>query len=285
MFIHFSFGKYKDNTLKQTDKLVNKVLEKKRLWIRENPEFIPVFPPEWNKRLIGEEIYHIELESFAKNIVKNNYGAKADLNKIKTFSPQFNCHYLRENIGMICFIKISINELKKSSHINQYGKLGLVFDNRYLRLHGIRQVEYYEEDTVFKDPLIIEWNNKYAYNPSLSDEENKAKRELEKRILAFRKPEMLFPSFSESRLMKMERTKDGFNVEIEDAYSRYQIGYNFKKENEWRIISEECNKYLYFDEKDLILVLVPDITSLEQIKKYIDSNWSNKPNVLICPNA
>ena len=285
MFIHFSLGKYKDNTLKQTDELVNKVLKKKRLWFRENSEFIPVFPPEWNKRFIGKEICHVELESFAKSIVETNYEAKANLDKIKTFSPQFNCHYLRDSIEMICFIKISLSDLKKSFHFNQYGKLGLVFENRYLRLQGIRQVEYYEENSVFEDPLIIEWNNKYAYNPSLSDEENKAKKELEKRILAFRKPAMLFPSFSESRLMKMERTKDDFSVEIEDAYSRYQIGYNFKKENEWRIISKEGQEYLYFDEKDLFLILAPDITSLEQIKKYIDSNWTIRPKVLIYPGG
>ncbi|NQV18670.1 MAG: hypothetical protein HQ534_09030 [Armatimonadetes bacterium] len=271
VFVHFAFSSLKDDPEGQINSLEEFILEPKALRFRKNPEFIPVFRPHITPRFKGKKVIHIE----PKRVRNTDYGADVNLweeSKRSTYDISFH----RENIGMVCFIKISIKQLKSSPHSDHYGRLGLVFRKKFLIKKGIRLVQYYQEESLYNDTTVLEWNHKFAYRPNLSPEDNKRKRELEIQILAFRKPSKLFNSFSESRSIVISQNK----VEIKDAYDRYNIGYDFQKENEWRI-TQQNNEYIEFSERDLQIVIAPDINSKNELKGYFKRKWTIKPIILV----
>lgn len=106
------------------------------------------------------------------------------------------------------------------------------------------------------------------------------KSELEKEIVSFRKPASLFPTFRESVITKITRDSDGVKVEYL-TYDRYPEGYDFRKENEYRIVFDESVDYLCFEEKDLFIVITPDTKSQCRIHDFFSRNWKEKPRVTI----
>lgn len=278
MLIHFAFARLKDNPDEQIDALINKILNKKRLKFSRNPEFIPVFKPHIHPRFKGQEVHHIALESF-KDAKK---GAKANLNDLKFIKHESDIHFLSNEVRMICFIKIAFKQAKNSPHSQEYGKLGLVFDEKFLKRNGIKPVQYYKEESLYNNSLVLEWNLKYAYRPNLSPKEIKNKEALGAKILAYRKPSILFKSFIESRMLAIKRTISETKLKIIDAYERYPIGYNFQTEKEWRIVSNDSS-YLEFSENELYMIIVPNLRSKLSLKEYFKSDWKIKPEILTFP--
>jgi len=278
MFIHFAFARLKHSADEQIDALIKNILARNRLIFSRNPEFFPVFQPHIHPRFKGKEVYKIALESFKAT----ENGATASLEDLKFVKPQSDIYFLPYEIGMICFIKTSLKQLRNISHSQEYGKLGLVFEENFLKRSGTNAVQYYREELLFNDPLIIEWNLKFAYRSNLSAREQKDKKELETKILAYRKPASLFESFRESRMLATEKADSGMKLEIVDAYSRYPIGYDFQGEKEWRIISYD-EKYLKFSENDLYMVIVPDEQSRLRLEKYFGSKWKETPELRTFP--
>ncbi|MCX5832591.1 MAG: hypothetical protein NT140_12025 [Deltaproteobacteria bacterium] len=174
---------------------------------------------------------------------------------------------------------VSFEQLPMHPHKEQYGKLGLVFDNEYLSKNKIRKVYYYKEESLFYDPIVLQWNHYFAYKSNLSPIEILRKKELEEQILAYRKPHTLFNSFSESRKLAVNNN----GVRIADVYERYPIGYEFCKENEWRISSQSNEDYLNFEEKDLKAVITSDEKSTKQLERYFATEWNVSPDILVFP--
>jgi len=281
MFIHFALASLKDDFKAQIDGLIQLILEKRRLLFRENSEFITVFQPHIhskfkNSRFRGKQVIHIPLEYFQQcgNALITSIDEDIHLD------PKYDLHFLKENIKMICFINICLTQLKKSPHSKEYGRLGLVFEDNYLRKNGIKQVRYYTEESLFTDPLVVKWNEEFAYRPNLTPEELARKKELEIQILVYRKPATLFESFSESRMLAIEKS----GLSIKDVYDRYSIGYNFQTENEWRIVSLCDEEFLWFEESDLRLVIVPDSISKKRLGKYFSTRWSSTPEIVVFPD-
>ena len=187
--------------------------------------------------------------------------------------------YLKEEIRIICFTEITSEKLAKSGHDVRYGRLGLVFQDTFLLKHGLRPVYYYTEESLLTDMIVNRWNLDYAYRAKLSPEEEKVKRGLELEILTYRKPATLFRSFSESgSLVLMAQT-----AEYREAYDRYPDGYDFTTENEWRIVSENEEEYLYFDERDLRVIIIPGESYRDKVMDYLEQEWNNPPSVVAYP--
>jgi len=278
MFIHFAFARLKGNLNEQLDSLINMILNKKKLKFRENPEFIPVFKPHIHPRFRNQEVRYISLESFKST--KN--GVVANMDYLKFINPEYDIHFLSEKIRMICFIKIAFRQLENSYHSKVYGKLGLVFGDKFLKKNAIKPVQYYQEESLYDDSLIIEWNLKYAYKPSLSPNEIKNREDLKTKILAYRKPSTLFKSFVDSRMLAIERTDSGTKHRIMDAYERYDFGYDFQAEREWRLVSYN-EDYIEFAENDLYMLIVPNLQSKLNLQKYFKSKWKVIPKICEFP--
>lgn len=272
MLIHFAFGKYKADTNLQIEFAIEKIFSKRELLFGKNPEFIPRIKPQYHPAFIGAKIKPIPLQIAKKG---PNYIGIDVMNNGNISENHFS--YIREDIRMICFTDISMNNIDNSIHVGQYGKLGIIFHKEFLENSGIRKVYYYEEDRLINDDKVREWNF-YAYRTDLNTEEKLKKRELEIEILSYRKPIKMFKSFKELRRLNLAK---GCVEDVYDVYNNFEIGYDFQKEKEWRLVSFQ-NDYLNFSESDLSLVLVPNDKIRVELTQYFKSNWSNLPVVKIC---
>lgn len=270
MFIHFAFGKLgkSGRVEEQTDAVIEHILRDKRLKVYKCKEFIPIFPNRNSKPIPLKPFRRVE--GRIDLVVAAIDGDRlTDIDSIR---------YLPEDVPMICFIKIAVNQLKYSTHAKEYGKLGIVLTNDFLKAQGIRCVHYYTEESLYTDPLILKWNHDWAKG-NLSDVEA---RQLQKEITAYRKPAKLFPSFRQSVTHIIQF---GYGEPQTDyfTYNRYAEGYDFAKENEYRIILDEGIDYLYFEEGDMYMIITPDLEAKKAIETFLNQNWREKPKVEVYP--
>jgi hypothetical protein len=270
MFVHFAFGKLgKEGKIEeQTKAVIDCILKKKNLKANKCQEFIPIFPDKNSKSIPLKPFRAVEGRT---DLVV----AQIDGSRI---ADVHNLRYLPEDVPMICFMKIALNKLKNSTHAKEYGKMGIVLTGDFLKAKGIRRVHYYTEDSLYRDPLILKWNNHQAKRRLSSDEA----RHLQKEITAYRKPAKLFPSFGRSgthiiHFDSGEPQTDYF------TYNRYAEGYDFTQENEYRIVFDEGNEYLHFKEDDLYMIIAPNLEAQKTIETFLSENWREKPKVEVYP--
>lgn len=271
MFIHFAFGSLgKQGKLdEQTEAIIQYILKEKRLKVSKCKEFIPVFPTPGAKRIPADMFKATDYGAAA------TFHPQQDPEWFKKLPDDTTIHYLPVDVPMICFIKVSLSQLKNSTHSHEYGRFGIVLTDNFLKANRIRPVYYYTEESLWSDRIIRKWN-------SGKDLDKREKSQLEKEIVSFRKPASLFPSFRESVTMKITRASSGTKIEYL-TYDRYKEGYDFRKENEYRIIFDEGADYLYFEEKHLFMVITPDTEVQHRIQNFFSQNWKEKPQVTIYP--
>ncbi len=273
MFIHFAFGTLgkQGKTREQTEKVIEFVLREKKLLVSKCKEFIPRFPEKGAKRIPWEKLKTTE------DGLEATFYPKEDPYWFHKLPDDATIHYLPMDVPMICFMRISFNQLRTSPHSREYGKFGIVLTDKFLRSKGVRPVKYYTEESLWNDLLIKKWN----YSQKVLSV--KEKEDLEKELLTYRKPATLFPSFKESVITKLIRTPEGVNVEYL-TYDRYPEGYDFTKEHEYRITFDEGIEYLYFDESDLFMIIAPNLKAKGIVEKYLKESWSYQPHVEIFPS-
>jgi len=270
MFIHFAFGNLgkSGRVEEQTDAVIEYILKEKRLKISKCKEFIPIFPDQ-NSTPIPLKPFKA-VEGRTDLVVAEIDGNRlADVDSIR---------YLPEDVPMICFIKTTFNQLKNSMHAREYGKLGMVLTNKFLKAQGIKRVHYYTEESLHTDPLILKWNHDWAKGKLSSAEA----RQLQKEITAYRKPAKLFPSFAKSVTHVIQFGSDKPQTDY-FTYNRYPKGYDFTKENEYRIVLAEGIEYLHFEEDDMYMVITPDREAKKAIETFLNQNWREKPKVEVYP--
>jgi len=274
MLIHFAFGSLgkQGKIEEQTKQVIGLILRKKRLLVSKCKEFIPVYPKTGSK--------HIPSEMF--KVTGDGEGSvtfypKEDPDWFNKLPDDTTIHYLHVDVPMISFIKISLSQLKNSSHSAEYGKFGLVFTDRFLKSEGIKSVSYYTESSLWSDKLIKRWNSEQNRMP------RKDKSDLQREILSYRKPATLFPSFKESGIMKITRAPEGTSLEYL-TYDRYPDNYDFRREKEHRIIFEDGVDYLYFAEDDLFMIIAPDLKSKGEVEAFFKHNWSKQPKIELYPS-
>ncbi len=272
MFIHFAFGTLgkQGKTKEQTDEVLESILKEKRLKASECTEFIPEYPKPGLTR--------IPMEGFklkSKDLGEASSNTSTPL-KLKEPHDYDSIYYLQRKVPMICFIKINFSQLKKSNHSREYGKFGIVLGKKFLEASGIRPVKYYTEESLLDDTLIRKWNYELK---SLPEEKQ---RDCEKEILTYRKPATYFPAFKKSVILKLTMTPNGGEIDY-IKYDRYPEGYDFTKENEHRIIFNEGQEHLCFGERDLFMVIAPDLESKHRVEPFFRSNWSYQPKVQVYP--
>ena len=273
MFIHFAFGSLgkQGKIEEQTKQVIELILREKRLLVSKCKEFIPAYPKKGAKR-IPPEMFKVTGDGEASV----TFYPKEDPDWLNKLPDDTTIHYLPADVPMICFIKISFNQLKSSTHSAEYGKFGLVFAEDFLKSKGIKPVSYYTENSLWHDELIKRWNstgNKMS---------SKDKADLEREILSYRKPATLFPTFKESVTIKLTRASEGTLEYL--TYNRYHDGYDFTKEKEHRIVFDKEVDYLYFVEDDLFMIITPDLKSKGEVESFLKSTWSKQPKVEVYPS-
>lgn len=274
MFIHFAFGMLgkQDKIEEQTESVINLILKEKRLLISKCKEFIPAFPQKGAKR-IPPEMFKVT----GDGVASVTFHPKEDPNWFKNLPDATSITYLPMDVLMICFINISFNQLRASTHLTEYGRFGLVFTDHFLKRHGAKPVHYYTESSVWHDEAIKKWN--YGLN-NLSQPE---KSELEQEIINYRKPATLFASFKEP-IMKLTRAAERTKLEYLSRYDRYPDGYDFRKENEFRIVFAKGADYLCFDEQDLFVIIAPNSQAKNAIELFLKQYYLKHPIVELYPN-
>jgi hypothetical protein len=269
MFIHFAFGSLgRENKIgEQTENVINLILKEKRLRVNKCTEFIPRYPKPGTKRIPIDKM-NVESEGSVTRLTYN-----IDLTKPHELPNDNTIYYQQRNVNMICFARRNFSQLKKSTLPKEYGKFGIVLKKEFLESNGIRPVRYYTEEEVWSDTLIKKWNYELK---SLSKEEQ---RDCEKQILTYRKPATYFPAFKKSVMARV----GGREVEY-IKYDRYEEGYDFRQEHEFRIAFEEGVEYLNFEEGDLFMVITPDSESYNRVKTFSECNWSKQPEVRVFPS-
>ena len=272
MFIHFAFGGLarQGKIEEQTNSVIELILKMKRLIVSKCTEFIPIFPDPNSKS--------IPLKPFRKVEGRNNLAvASIDTDN----RPSENLiRYLPEDVPMISFIKMSFKQLKKSRHAGQYGKFGIVLTNDFLVGKGIRDVYYYTEESLYRDQLILRLNTKVAQSGFSAEKTFEIPKEMQKEIASYRKPASLFPSFkySVSHIIKFD-SKKGVTTDF-FTYNRYPEGYDFRNEQEYRIVFDDVG-YLCFDEDDVLMIITPDSKAKDRVESFLKQNWSKQPKVEI----
>jgi len=274
MFIHFAFGQLgkQGKTREQIERVVGSILSERRLLVSRCTEFIPALPIPGAKRIPPEK-FSLAKDDEGRQVVS----AQIDLARWNQLPDATDITYLPVLVPMICFTQASFSKLRNSPHQREYGRLGLVLTDKFLRSNGLRHVVYYSEDSLWNDPLIRQWNN-YHLNKC----PEKA-RLLEKEILMYRKPATYFRSFADQTTMKIATTSAGTKLEHCHKYDRYRIDYDFRAEREFRIAFEEGIDYLCFKESDLYMLIVPDLDSKVEIEKYLSKEWRRLPLVFVYP--
>jgi len=130
---------------------------------------------------------------------------------------------------------------------------------------------------LWNDPLIQKWNYELKSLP------HDRRKDCEKEILTYRKPAAFFPAFKKSVMAMITAAPSGGTVEW-IKYDRYEEEYDFTKEHEHRIVFDEGVDYLYFEEKDLFMVITPDTKAQRKIQHFFNQNWKDKPQVTIYPS-
>ena len=273
VLIHFAFGSLGKQglTTEQTEKFINLVLKEKRLQVSKCVEFIPVLPIKGDKRIPIEMF-----KSTGEAYVSATFYPRQDPNWLEKLPDDTKISYLPVDVSMICFIRITFNQLGTSGHHREYGKLGLILTTDFLTSHGAKPVSYYSEKSVWQDVAVKKWN--YELH-SLSKQE---RLELENEIVSYRKPAVLLPSFKEKR-MKLTGTTQGVALEFHPKYERYPIGYDFERENEVRIVFLNEEQYLYFEERDLYMIIAPDPQAKRTIESFLYQYYTKRPAVKLYP--
>ena len=268
MFIHFAFGALgkRGKIREQTKAVIDRILREKRLKAHKCKEFIPIFPNPNSTPIPLKPFKAVEgrTDLVAAEIDRNRL---ADIDSIR---------YLPVDVPMICFIKTTFNQLRDSKLAIEYGKMGIVLANDFLKVKGIRCVHYYTEESLYRDPLILKWNHDSA-NGRLSEAQ-----QLQKEITAYRKPARLFPSFEKS-VTHIIHFGSGQPRTDYFTYDRYAELYDFTKENEYRIVPDEGIEYLYFREGDVYMIITPDLEAKKAIETFLNQNWREKPKVEVYP--
>ena len=269
MFIHFAFGELgrKDCIQEQTERVLKDIISLKRLKISKCKEFIPASFPQGAKE--------IPWDKFTKT--NDGLGATIAVDEIKSLSDAPSIRYLPVDVPMICFIKIAFSALKNSSHKNNYGKFGIVLSDAFLKSKGIKYVMYYTEANLAKDDLVKAYNH-----INFTGQGKERLKDLQKEITSYRKPASLFPNFKNSIQVQLSRKNGEVTVEY-FTYNRYPDNYNFCLEQEHRIAFNEGDEYLYFDEKDLFMIIVPNKEAMVSVDEYLCKNWSTKPKLVFFP--
>jgi len=272
MLIHFAFGALgkQGKIEEQTEQVIELILNNKRLKVSKCTEFIPEFPKPGSIRIPMDK-FHLESNGAGSQLVY-------DLDLKKPQQPnEDSIYFLQRDVPMICFIKIAFNQLQTSDHWKEYGKFGIVLTDKFLGSRGITPVKYYTEESLWSDPLIRKWNFELK---SLSP----GRREgCEKEILTYRKPAKMFPAFKNSVMAKVTSAPSGGTLEFL-RYNEYPEGYDFRKENEYRIAFEEGVEYLYFNEDDLFMVITPELKAKDRVESFLKHNWTQQAQVKIFPS-
>jgi len=273
MFIHFAFGSLakQGKVFEQTENFINLILKEKRLLVSKCQEFIPAFPVKGAKR-IPNEMFKVT----GNGVASATFHPQQDPNWLKNLPDDTRISYLPVNVSMICFIQIPFTQLASSNHATEYGQLGIVLTNHFLRQKSIKQVYYYTETSIWQDESVIKWNYGRGKLP-LSE-----KRKLEEEIVNYRKPAYLFPDLKET-MMKLSTVENNTNLECVPKYVRYPVDYDFTKESEFRITFSNEEQYLQFDEKDIFMIIVPDASARSQISSFLKTNYSSYPKVELYP--
>lgn len=263
--IHFAFGSHhREGNLKgQCESFIEHILIPKQLRASGCVEFKPILSNQSNSML--------GLPSSAKLLADNSL-------VFNTYVKLPPVLLLPIDIMMISFVNINFNKLGDWGPSEHYGKLGLVFTDKFLSKNKIKKVSYYDFLKLPQDDFVISLDK--AIKTSNIKEQNR----LTEIVVNYRKPAMLWPEFNdEFSVIKMNSGSDGVTKE-HITYSRYEEGYKFIDEQEWRLVKSIDNLYLPFTEEDVFAIVVPNKDIENIVLNTLEKCWKKLPSIIEYPN-
>ncbi len=259
MFTHFTFGNLKHDPALQIQKFIDLILLPQKLKFCSCVEFLIAN---------NSSGFKVPLERATK--VNNEISVPIKLDDL-IYSPK-SIAFLPQNIFMICFIKSSENKLRKNVHLKEYGNLGIALTDDFIKKNYAEEVQYYKHFKIVNEPIVIEWQ-KLASKTDRTTAEGERIQHLVRKITAFRKPEKMFKEFQEKIVLM---TND--NLEIKSIYDRYPLGYDFRNEFEWRIISD-TEKYLSFKTENIVKIFTANEPQKVAIQNALSKKWEKIPPI------
>ena len=259
--LHFAFGNLAREQLftEQIDAFCEKILASMSLRASICPEFLPILN-----------------NSRAQWAIPNSAQITPDGGvafKEGTNSPPVAL--LPADVWMLCFANLPITKLRQWPHAEHYGKLAIVFSNRFRSQVNAKPVSYYQLHELQNDPKVI------VYNEAIKQKQQV--EELAQELLAYRKPAKLWPKFRQLfGSISIQNNPTGLAIE-HITYSRYQDGYEFFTEAESRVVTDEYNQYIPFNESDVLEIIAPSIDGKNHIQNWLIKNWTTQPPVTVYP--
>lgn len=262
--IHFGFGHYHRSSQhqEQVEAFLDYILIPKKLRASVCPEFMPIINKKgamWGNPNSAE-------------VVDGN-GIK--FNKWVSSPP---VGLLPADVPMVSFVDLPINKLRNWVPSEHYGKLGVAFTNQFRSRYKIKKVYYYNYPELENDPMVIQLNR------AISKGDEMERERLSKEVVRFRKPAFLWPEINNLFAVIKMNTMPGGGMSFEKlTYSRYQEGYDFRSEQEARLITPEDSMDVPFLESDILAIIVPNSSTKELIEAKLRKSWANIPKVLEYP--
>lgn len=262
---HFAFGSLHraGNYYEQSEEFLSNILLPKRLRSFLCPEFMP--------------------------LLNNPNGLTADPDSARvvegggiTFDrwvPSPPVGLLPNDVWMISFVDIPLKKLPRWTPVEHYGKLGVVFTDKFRSRANVKRIVYYDEYTnLARDPMILQLHR------AIEKQEKSEMERLRHLVVERRKPARLWPELNGLfAMLKISMGADAQATFEKITYSRYPEGYNFTIEQEARIVTPESDRDVYFEESEVLAVIAPDTATKELVEARLDGQWAVTPQVLVFP--
>jgi hypothetical protein len=261
---HFAFGQLhrEGRYSQQVDEFVDKILLPMRLKASPCVEFMPVL--QSTSGLTGDP---------------NSIRAISGGITFDRWSPTLPVGLLPNDVNMVSFVDIALKKLGSWKPSEHYGKLGLVFKDSFRTRKNVYRVFYYPDFlSLARDPKVIQ------LDAAIKRQDHVVIEELARELTQRRKPASLWPEINNVfAAVKVDIDSSGRAMFEKLTYSRYPEGYDFTKEQEARIATQEEGVMIDFTDSDVLSVIAPSEEVKNRIQTLLIKNWRHVPQVFVYP--
>lgn len=262
---HFAYGRLhrEGNFSKQVDEFIDNILLPKKLKSFSCVEFMP--------------------------ILESTSGCTGDTNSVRVvdggitfdkWEQTLLVGLLPNEVYMVSFVDIALKKLRTWAPSKHYGKLGLVFTDKFRIRKNVCRVYYYPHYiSLARDPKVI------LLDAAIKRQEKPLIDELALEIIQKRKPSKLWPEINNIfAAIKLGADESGQTIFEKQTYKRYPEGYDFTLEQEARIATHEEGEMIDFTESDILSIITPSEQIKNQLAALLSEKWERIPEIIVYPS-
>ncbi|MBP9100816.1 MAG: hypothetical protein KBF68_05445 [Nitrosomonas sp.] len=262
---HFAFGGLhrEGNFSKQVDEFFEKILLPKQLKASPCIEFMPVL--QSTSSYTGDP-----------NSVRVIDGGIT----FDRWERTLPVGLLPNDVHMVSFVDIPLSKLRTWAPSEHYGKLGVVFTDKFRKNKNVYRVYYYPDFiSLAHDPKVI------RLDASIKRQDHRAIEELSRDVIQKRKPAKLWPEINNAfAAVKVGIDEAGRTMFEKETYSRYPEGYDFTIEQEARIATHAEATPIEFSEADVLKIIAPTEQIKSRLATLLSGSWQSVPEIILYPS-